>query len=366
MPDVKKNVCLLIDNLTGGGAEKKVLIIAEQMVSMGHDAHVVMMNDLVAYPIPEGVQTHALYPRRARNLDQFWRISRTARDLRAKIDELQARHGRFHLYLSNLDRTNKIVSRLDVSPVYFVMRNSVEEELARARRLGPFQYYRMLSGKKAVDGKDVITVSHGLEREILEVGRLRPRSIRTILNPFDFKEIRRRAEEPVAEIPREPYLLHVGRFARQKRHDILFQALRHVDPSYKLALLCKQRDKVLRCAEKYGVGDRVIAPGFHPNPYPWMKQARLTVLSSDFEGFVNVVVESMICGTPAVSTRCPHSPDEILTGPLARWLVPRRDPAALAERINEALVSEIDVGHAPILDRVAARQIARQYLDLAD
>jgi len=362
---VKKNVCLFIDNLTGGGAEKKILIIAEQMVSMGHDAHVVMMNDVVAYPIPEGVHCHALYPRKARNLDLFWRIGRTARALQAKIDEIESRHGRFHLFLSNLDRTNKIVSRLELTPVYFVMRNSVEEELARGRRLGPFQYYRMLSCKTAVSGRDVITVSRGLENEIVETGRLKPRSIRTILNPYDFDPIRAMAEEEITEIPDEPYLLHVGRFARQKRHDILFRALRKVDPAYKLVLLCKQRDKLLRCAAKYGVTDRIIAPGFQPNPYPWMKRARLTVLSSDYEGFVNVVVESMICGTPAVSTRCPHSPDEILTGPLARWLVPRRDPAALAAHINEALVSEIDVADAPIVDHVAARQIAVQYIDLA-
>ena len=66
---MKKNVCLFIDNLTGGGAEKKILIIAEQMVAMGHGAHVVMMNDVVAYPVPEGVHCHALYPAAARNLD---------------------------------------------------------------------------------------------------------------------------------------------------------------------------------------------------------------------------------------------------------------------------------------------------------
>jgi glycosyltransferase involved in cell wall biosynthesis len=316
--------------------------------------------------VPDGVRVHALYPASARNLDQFWRIGRTVRDLEAKIEDLESRHGRFDLLLSNLDRTNRIVSRLDRGPTYFVMRNSVEAELARARRLGPFQYYRMRAGKKAVDGRDVITVSHGLEKEILDVGRLKPRSIRTILNPFNLEEIRSLAEADAPDVPEVPYLLHVGRFARQKRHDILFRALRDVDPSFKLVLLCKQRDKLLRCAAKYGVTERIIAPGFRPNPYPWMKRARLTVLSSDFEGFVNVVVESLICGTPAVSTRCPHSPDEILTGPLARWLVPRRDPAALAERINEALVTEIDVTNAPVLKLVPARRIAEQYLALTE
>ncbi|HXV78069.1 MAG TPA: glycosyltransferase [Candidatus Polarisedimenticolaceae bacterium] len=357
--------CLFVDDLSGGGAERKVLILADQLVRLGHDAQVVTLTDRVAYPIPAGVATRAVYPGGARNLDQFWRVGRSARDLGRIVHELEGRGGPFDLFLSNLDATNKIVSRLAVAPVYFVMRNSVEEELRRARRLGPLQYLRMRSAKMAVGGRDLITVSHGLEREIVERGRLRPRSIRTILNPYDLDEIRRLSLEPVAEIPREPFLLHVGRFARQKRHDLLFRALERVDPAYKLVLLAHRREKALRCAARYGVADRVIAPGFRANPYPWMRRARLTVLSSDFEGFVNVLVESLACGTPAVSTRCPHGPDEILTGPLAHWLVPRRNPRALADKINEALATRIDVGGAEILDRVRADRIAAEYVELA-
>jgi glycosyltransferase involved in cell wall biosynthesis len=362
---LKKRIALIVDNLTGGGAERKVLIIADQLVRLGHEAHVVLLTEDIAYPVPSGVTCHALCPAGTRNLDQFWRIGRSTRDLAGLLDRLRARYGRFDLYLSNLDRTNKIVSRLDLDPVYFVMRNSVEEELKRARRLGPLQYYRMLSAKTAVRGRDLITVSRGLEREIVDAGRLRPRSIRTILNPFDLDQIRAMALEEDREIPDGPYLIHVGRFARQKRHDVLFRALDGVSRDYKLVLLCKQREKVLRAAAKFGVSDRVIVPGFRSNPYPWMRRARLTVLSSDFEGFVNVVVESLIVGTPVVSTRCPHGPDEILTGELARWLVPRRDPAALAGRINEALSTRIDVDRAPILEQVAAPRIAREYLALA-
>ncbi len=97
-----------------------------------------------------------------------------------------------------------------------------------------------------------------------------------------------------------------------------------------------------------------------------MARAELLVLSSDFEGLGMVLLEAMACGTPVVSTDCPHGPNELLTGPLAGWLVPPGDPHALAERIHQALEARIDVRDAPILAEVDAERVARRYLDLVD
>jgi len=79
--------------------------------------------------------------------------------------------------------------------------------------------------------------------------------------------------------------------------------------------------------------------GFRSNPYPWMRACDLLVLSSDREGMPNVLVEALACGTRVVSTDCPSGPREVLRGDLARWLVPCRDPQALANAITAALDS---------------------------
>ena len=68
-----------------------------------------------------------------------------------------------------------------------------------------------------------------------------------------------------------------------------------------------------------------------------MKQASLLALSSKYEGFGNVLVEALACGTPVVSTDCPSGPSEILAGGRYGRLVPVGDHAAMARSISETL-----------------------------
>jgi glycosyltransferase involved in cell wall biosynthesis len=81
----------------------------------------------------------------------------------------------------------------------------------------------------------------------------------------------------------------------------------------------------------------VILAGFHTDPTPFYLTADVFALSSDYEGFGNVIVEAMACGTPVVSTDCPSGPAEILEN--GRWglLTPVGDAKALAETMNSAL-----------------------------
>jgi glycosyltransferase involved in cell wall biosynthesis len=89
--------------------------------------------------------------------------------------------------------------------------------------------------------------------------------------------------------------------------------------------------------------DRVINLGFKQNPYKYIKNASLLVLSSDREGLPTIVIESLILGTPVVSTDCPTGPSEILTGDLAYWLVPVQNPSVLAAKIDKALDMKINI-----------------------
>jgi glycosyltransferase involved in cell wall biosynthesis len=112
-------------------------------------------------------------------------------------------------------------------------------------------------------------------------------------------------------------VLTVGRLNIQKGQWHLIRAFRRVsesDPGVFLVVLGSgELERDLRgLAKDLGVGDRVLFVPFTNNPYPLFRRAELFVLPSLWETFGNVIVESMICGVPVVSTDCPHGPRDII------------------------------------------------------
>jgi glycosyltransferase involved in cell wall biosynthesis len=85
------------------------------------------------------------------------------------------------------------------------------------------------------------------------------------------------------------------------------------------------------------MSESVDLAGFKPNPLPFMREARLLVMSSRWEGFGNVLVEALYCRTPVVSTDCPHGPREVLADGAFGRLVPVAEVPALADAIADAL-----------------------------
>lgn len=359
-----KRIAIAIDSLAGGGAEKVMLTLAASLIELGHEPHLILLQDYCSHAVDSAIPVHACFSQKEKNLDSFWKLNSSAARLKAFIAEVEAKVGKFDLFLSNLDKTNLLMSKTNVSPLFFIVHNSIEEELARQRKLGPFAYWDMLKAKKALNNQHLVTVSNGIANEIKTAGRVRPASVQTIYNPFELERIREQANEVADGIPTGDYLVHVGRFARQKRHDVLFQALSKMTHKLPLVLLCNNKKKALKVAKKYGVESQIIVPGFQTNPYPWIKNAKLLVLSSDYEGLPTVLIESLAVGTPIVSTNCDHGPKEILSSELAQFLVPRRSPEKLAETIDAALTAYPNCENADILQQVGSKQVAEKYLAL--
>jgi len=359
------HIALIVDSMYGGGAEKVVLTLRRALERQGHEAHVIVLQRTGHYDTGLEHRVHFL-----RSPPYYfggvYAYGRQAQELRELVASLEQASGKpFDLVFANLMNSYQVAAQAGLPHTWYVVHHSFAAALEQARRRNPLQFLRMRLQNRVLAGRNLITVSRGLESEFLSSRYLRPARVRTIYNPFELDELRRRAREPEAELPAEPYLLHVGRAARQKRLDVLFEAFRQVATDLPLVMLTNHPDKVRRLAAEHGIGTRVRPVAFRQNPYPWIAGARLLVLSSDYEGFPMVLIEALACGTPVVSTDCPHGPSEILTGELARWLAPVGDSRALAERISAALAERVDVSRAAILAEVSADQIARRYAALA-
>lgn len=359
-----KHIGIAIDSLAGGGAEKVVMTLARTLLLEGHRVTLLVLQKYCAYEIPKSLPVHFCFEADVK-LNTLWGVRQQTQKIKSWIEDVAQQEGAFDLVLSNLDKTNFFLTRISLPRLYCIVHNSIKHELSRQKLLGPWSYLSLRRAKQALQHQRLVAVSQGVAQEVAQLSWLKPQSVQTIYNPYCFEEILDLADASCSELPKVPYMIHVGRMARQKRHDVLFQALQKTRSQMKLVLLCDNVKKAKKLAEKYGVADRLICPGFQQNPYAWMKHAKLLILSSDYEGFGSVLVEAMALNTPVVSTECEHGPAEILDQALAEWLVPIRSPQLLANKIDQALNVQPEMRCAPILKKIEASSVAKQYLALA-
>jgi len=136
-------------------------------------------------------------------------------------------------------------------------------------------------------------------------------------------------------------VVHAGRFHTQKNQELLLRAFAGLSGlEAELWMLGKgELGEALReQAEKLGIADRVRWCGFLKNPYPLFRNADCFVLSSDWEGMPNTLIEAMLCGTAAVSTRCDYGPAEIVRDGENGLLVPVGDISAMTAALRTLAV----------------------------
>ena len=143
-----------------------------------------------------------------------------------------------------------------------------------------------------------------------------------IYNGLDIPRIRERASEELSEreersLYGRKLIVSVGRMTQQKGQWHLLKAVRKLRENGLPVLLLILGDGELRPALEEGVmtlglSDSVSMPGFVENPYKYMARADLVVMSSVFEGFSNVILEALACGTPVISTDHETGAREIL------------------------------------------------------
>ena len=124
----------------------------------------------------------------------------------------------------------------------------------------------------------------------------------------------------------------------------------------------KNEKEINDLIKKHSLADKVVVPGFQTNPYPWIKYARLLVLSSRYEGFGNVLIEALALGTPVLSTDC-GGPNEILSEGMLDCLVPNGELKPLAKKIH-SFYSKPPHINSESLHRFDAIYIAKEYLKL--
>jgi glycosyltransferase involved in cell wall biosynthesis len=135
-------------------------------------------------------------------------------------------------------------------------------------------------------------------------------------------------------------LLAVGRLSKQKDYTTLIKAIAILKKNIPLKLIIlgegPERNSLQTLIDDEKLSDRIELHGFSENPFAFMVQADLFVLSSILEGLPMVLFEALACGCRVVSTDCPYGPTEILKNGKYGKLVPIHNPEKLADAIIES------------------------------
>lgn len=190
-----------------------------------------------------------------------------------------------------------------------------------------------------------VAVSKGVAEDLAFLADLPKDRFEVIYNPIYLAPVADREDAREAEDLwrgwRGPRIISVGRFKPQKNHALLLKAFKSLLAIRDARLLILGTgvlfESTAALARALGIADKVLMPGARVNPAAYYESADLFVLSSDFEGFGNVIVEALASGLPVVSTDCRSGPAEILEHGRYGRLVPVGDSAALARAMLDSL-----------------------------
>jgi N-acetylgalactosamine-N,N'-diacetylbacillosaminyl-diphospho-undecaprenol 4-alpha-N-acetylgalactosaminyltransferase len=365
-------VVFVVNSLAGGGAERAVVnILARSQAWVGaHDLHLVLLDrEEEAYTPPAFVTVH--------RLDAGGSLPASVRQLGRVLAQLKPA-----IVVSALSRANianVLLARLRGHRTILCEHNYTTGK------------HKGLSGRAAKAlirvfyprADLVVGVSQGIREDLIAHYRCKPARVVAIANPIDVAAIRARGEEALPIAIDRPFLLGMGRFAAHKNFAMLIEAYAASSFPGPLLLLGQgpEREELARTAQRLGVADRVLMPGFLANPFPAVRAAAAYILPSNAEGLPTAIIEALVLGTPVISTNCRTGPSEILDDEVetqvgdvtqARYglLVPTDDAPAMTRAIDRladpAIVEDLQTLAAAGATRYSLDAPVRQYWQLID
>ena len=352
----KIRILVVSSTLSEGGAERFASTLVTHLDRSRFEPRLCLMRGTVSYPLPVDVEPTLLH--RNSPLDLPGAIFRLRLEVQRARPQVVVGNVLFTSWVAaaallSLRNPPALVARFGAPPA---------REFAPNERYGrwgalPEPPIKMLSRRATT----WVANSRGLGEDVasfLEVPKL---MVKILYNPVDFTELDSvRPSLDTDSSQSTPTIISVGRLSREKRPDVLLDAFQEVRR--------RRNARLLICGDgplKGWLADQVVQrglqldvslPGFRPDVFDLMKQSDVFVLSSDYEGMPNALIEAQGLGLPAISTRC--GPEEVIENGHTGLLIPVSDPSALAVALCTLLD---DPARAKEMGRAASERVRRLF-----
>ena len=355
-PPQSRRIAICLPDMGGGGAERVALEIIRELLGAGHQVDLVLVHVVgqLLPLVPPEVRIVDL--RAARLLGALGPLIRYFR--RERPDAMQVSMWPLTTVAILAHRLSRSRALLMASDHIAFAHAGWRDKLTIRLTAGPL--YRLADVR--------VVVSEGAARDLADLTGLGREAIELIYNPIS----------PPAQIypsagaerlwgGARHRIVTAGSLKPQKNHALLLRAFARMGRKDATLMILGEgplRPELERLGAELGIAEQLVLPGFQIDPWPFYASASLFVLSSDYEGFANVVLEAMAAGLPVVSTDCPSGPAEILDQGRFGALVRVGDEAALAAAMERALDDPGDAESRKARAATFSQGSARRYREL--
>ncbi len=329
MAAIKKfKVCLVSISLAKGGLERSCSMLSQMLTSQGHDVHLVILNDAVDYEYSGKLfnlgKEKKLHDSGFSRLKRFVKFRKF---LKSENFDVIIDHRPKNNYKRELFYTRYIYQKLNT---IYVVHSSKQTEYLTENPTAFAKIYRINLLN--------IAVSKYIETEILRKNGIQNSvTIHNAFNPCWAAEIGSFPEI----LQNKKYVLSYGRLDDSiKDFSFLIEAFTKSniwEKDVKLVILGDGNDKEMLqklAASQKSAGHILFLP-FTNSPFTIIKNALCTTLTSKYEGFPMVLVESLSLGTPVISLDIISGPSEIVQHNTNGLLIKERSLPLFAKALQD-------------------------------
>ena len=322
----QKNLIIFMPSIEGGGVEKNLFIISNYLTNVFSNVSVITISKKYKHKFNKSINFITLYS----NLwDKFNRKVKYFLSFFLLIKEfLKSRNILVFTFQANIYCiilckifSIQIITRSNSAPSGW-SKNFVKNQI--------FSFFLKKADKVIVNSQD-------FKKALKKKFNVNPICIYNPLNTNEIKKLSKKKIRRVFPKNNSIKIINIGRYVDQKDQIIMLKSLNQIKKkiNYNAVILGSgiYKKKFEQFVKLNKLNKRIKLIDFKENPYPYLKQADIFVLTSKFEGLPNVVLEALVLGKFIISSNCPTGPREILLNGKGGLLFKVGDYKDLSEKL---------------------------------